>query len=348
LCTPASSFAASDRLATTDLLEHAAALGLDVRRFARDLGTGVHARRVRHDLESAEASGVAGTPTFFVGGRRHTGPHDADTLASALLAEAGADAVPEPPEATAPRPTPPVLEPRRDEERRDPVGALPPVPSGLPETPDRGGAFPRLTDAQLARLERFGTRRPVAPGDILFRTGDRGHDFHVVLSGAGAIVEEARSAEQPEITVHGERRFLGELDLFSSQPVSRTALVIRDGEVLDVPRDRLRAVFVADAELRELVLRTFLVRRSMLLELAADLRIVGRPGSPDTRRLQDYADAQGLTAAFIDLEAGGYGDRFLTELGVSEADLPVVVLRTGRVLRNPNDTELSQALRTRD
>ena len=87
-------FANQDRLAITDLLEHAAALGLDVPRFADDLSAGVHARRVQQDVASAEASGVAGTPTFFVGGRQHTGPHDADTLAAALLAGAGEDADP--------------------------------------------------------------------------------------------------------------------------------------------------------------------------------------------------------------------------------------------------------------
>ena len=93
------------------------------------------------------------------------------------------------------------------------------------------------------------------------------------------------------------------------------------------------------------MLPTFLVRRSMLLELAADLRIVGRSGSPDTRRLRHYADAHGLTAALVDMEGG---DRFLAELGVSGIDLPVVVLRTGRVLRNPDNAELGQALRARD
>ena len=87
-------FANQDRLATTDLLDHAAALGLDMQRFAHDLGAGVYARRVQQDVVSAEASGVAGTPTFFVGGRQHVGPHDADTLATALLAEAGEDTGP--------------------------------------------------------------------------------------------------------------------------------------------------------------------------------------------------------------------------------------------------------------
>ncbi|HYO37591.1 MAG TPA: Na+/H+ antiporter NhaA, partial [Geodermatophilus sp.] len=87
-------FADQDRLTPDALLERAAAIGLDVSRFARDLGSGRYARRVQEDVDSAEASGVAGTPTFFVGGRRHTGPYDADTLAAELLAAAGDDGAP--------------------------------------------------------------------------------------------------------------------------------------------------------------------------------------------------------------------------------------------------------------
>jgi NhaA family Na+:H+ antiporter len=334
-------FAAQDRLATTDVLDHAAALGLDVPRVARDLGTGRHARRVQHDVESAEASGVTGIPTFFIGGRRHTGPYDAATLAAALLAAAG-DEFTEPSEAEKADRRLPVVEAPSREVRPDPGHSLPPVPDDLPETPDRDGAYPRLADAQLALLERVGSRRPVARGDTLFRKGDAGYDLHVVLSGAVAIIEEATG--QPLITVHGEGRFLGELDLFGTQPVTRTALVIRPGEVLRVTRERLREVFVANAELRELVLRSFLVRRAMLLELTADLRIVARAGSPDSRRLQDYARAHRLTTDVADLEEDEDADRLLAELGVSDADLPVVISRTGCVLHNPDDAELGQVL----
>lgn len=127
-----------------------------------------------------------------------------------------------------------------------------------------------------------------------------------------------------------------------------TALVIRAGEVIHVPEDGLKEAFAADHGFKELVLRTFLLRRARLLELAADLRIVGHLGSPDTRQLQKYANAHRLTAAVVDLESGGIGERLLAELDISEADLPVVVLRTGRVLRNPDEAELTQVLRARD
>jgi predicted DsbA family dithiol-disulfide isomerase len=64
-------------------------LGLDVDRFADDLHEGRLAARVRRDVASAEASGARGTPTFFVGDRRHVGPYDAKTLAAELNALRG-------------------------------------------------------------------------------------------------------------------------------------------------------------------------------------------------------------------------------------------------------------------
>jgi protein-disulfide isomerase len=77
-------FAHQDRLAAADLVRYAAHLGLDVARFRRDLEHDSTAEKVRADVASAEASGARGTPTFFVGDRRHTGPHDTETLARAL------------------------------------------------------------------------------------------------------------------------------------------------------------------------------------------------------------------------------------------------------------------------
>ena len=338
-------FAHQDRLATTDLLEHAAAVGLDVPRFARDLGSARYTRRVQQDVESAEASGVGGTPTFFIGGRRHTGPYDAGSLAAALLADAGEDGVATPAGAVS---VLPFLGLPGSGQRPDPDVPLPDLPSDLPETPDRDGDHPRLSDDQLARFERQGARRPVAAGDVLYRPGDPGYDFYVILSGAVAVVGYLGRSEGPVIRVHGERRFLGALDILSSKPVSRTALVIRAGEVLQLTADQLRTVLSTDAELSGLVLRAYLARLAIGFEHSADLRILGRPGSSDIRRIQEYADAHQLTIDVVDVDANGDGGRLLAELGATEADLPVVVSRSGRVLQNPPDAQLDHALQTPD
>ena len=75
-----------DQLEYEDLVAYAGELGLDVEPFARDLHEGRLAARVRRDVASADASGARGTPTFFVGDRRHVGPYDAHTLAAELNA----------------------------------------------------------------------------------------------------------------------------------------------------------------------------------------------------------------------------------------------------------------------
>jgi Na+/H+ antiporter NhaA len=73
-----------NELEVQDLIGYAHEIGLDVERFVRDLDEDVVAARVRADVASAEESGAQATPTFFIQGRRHTGPHDARSLIQAL------------------------------------------------------------------------------------------------------------------------------------------------------------------------------------------------------------------------------------------------------------------------
>ena len=67
---------------------YAEELGLDVARFWDELRRRVHAPRVAEDVASADASGVSGTPTFFINSRRHYGPYDLETLTEAVQAAA--------------------------------------------------------------------------------------------------------------------------------------------------------------------------------------------------------------------------------------------------------------------
>jgi Na+/H+ antiporter NhaA len=77
-------------LGVDDLLGYAMEMGLDVERFGEDLMSRRFAVRVARDVESADESGVAGTPTFFINGRRHYGAYDIDSLTGALRREADA------------------------------------------------------------------------------------------------------------------------------------------------------------------------------------------------------------------------------------------------------------------
>jgi protein-disulfide isomerase len=78
-----------------NLAEYASTLGLDVDRWVTDMEDAVYAERVRADFMSGVRSGVNGTPTFFINGRRHDGAYDVETLLAAIEA-----AMPEPARAT--------------------------------------------------------------------------------------------------------------------------------------------------------------------------------------------------------------------------------------------------------
>ena len=75
-----------EALEVDDLERYAASLGLDIRRFLSELSDRVHAPRVHDDFQSGVLSGVNGTPTFFINGRRHHGAYDIDALSIAVRA----------------------------------------------------------------------------------------------------------------------------------------------------------------------------------------------------------------------------------------------------------------------
>ena len=211
------------------------------------------------------------------------------------------------------------------------------------ETPDLSGAFPRLSNEQIAALARHGQRRRTQPGDVLFRQGDPSCDFFVILEGTVAILE-GYGAENRVISVHGPGRFLGELNLLTGEAVFVTAVVQEPGEVLIVPAERLRQLVAQDPALGDLIVRAYLIRRSMLIDLGSGFRIVGSRYSPDTRRLREFAVRNRLPHRFIDLEEDQAAEALLRQLGVAPEETPVVIWCAEQVLRNPSTADLARLI----
>jgi protein-disulfide isomerase len=74
----------AENLEPADLVEYAGELGLDVERFTTELAIDTYASRVQEDTASGVRSGVNGTPTFFINGKRHNGGYDYESMAAAL------------------------------------------------------------------------------------------------------------------------------------------------------------------------------------------------------------------------------------------------------------------------
>ncbi|MFL5827801.1 MAG: FAD-dependent oxidoreductase [Thermoleophilaceae bacterium] len=219
----------------------------------------------------------------------------------------------------------------------------PATAGGLEETPDLYGAFPRLSDAQIRTLSQQGERAHAEPRDVLFSEGDEYRDFFVVLEGKVATYADYGTEEETLIALHGPGRFLGELGLLTGQAAFLTAVVAEPSELLHVPVYALRQLVARDPALGDVILRAYLARRSILIEVGAGLRIVGSCFSPDTRRLREFAARNRLPHRWIDLEEDQEAEQLLNALGLSPEETPVVIWR-GQVLRNPSNAELARVI----
>ena len=154
----------------------------------------------------------------------------------------------------------------------------------------------RLTGEQIGLLRREGEVRPVAAGEVLFREGDRGYDFLVILAGRVAIVDHQAGTER-ELATGGPGEFVAELNLLTGERLFTTAVVTEPGEVLAVPVARLSAVVSQDQGLGQWIIRTMFARRQWLMQMRTGLRIVGSRSSPQTRRLLEFATRLALAGA---------------------------------------------------
>jgi glutaredoxin len=127
-----------DALTTKDLIRYAAEVGLNTEQFARDLRDHAGQAKIAADVDSADLSGVSGTPTFFINGKRHHGAYDIATLSSAVRA-ARARALISPP-SRPPRPSRPAAPGHR--------------------MPGSARPAPHAASSRHPRVRRLGARSP--------------------------------------------------------------------------------------------------------------------------------------------------------------------------------------------
>ncbi|HEX3841119.1 MAG TPA: FAD-dependent oxidoreductase [Acidimicrobiales bacterium] len=212
----------------------------------------------------------------------------------------------------------------------------------LTETADHYYAFPRLTERQIGLLAAKGHLHRTTRGEHLYTQGDESCDFYVIVSGLVAVVDGS-SVDDQIVGVHGEGRFLGELSLLTGETLYVTAVVVQPGEVIAVPLRVLTQLLSKDTELANVIVRAYLTRRSMLIEMGNGVRIVGSRFSNDTRRLREFAARNRLPHRFLDLETDRTAETLVRQLGVAPDDTPLV-LWGGQILRNPSNTDLAKAL----
>ena len=208
----------------------------------------------------------------------------------------------------------------------------------------QAGRGPVLDAAQLEVLRRYGSEHDVAAGDVLFADGDVSYDLIVVLAGRVGIIERHGQPGETVIATYGPSQFLGEIGLLTGQRVFLSAVASTAGRVLRVPAGQVRVLMAQELGLSELILRTFLLRHSILTGLGSGLTLIGSRFDGGTRRLLEVLARNRLASRWLELEGSPEAEAMLRELDVPVADLPIVVVPGGPLLRNPSSHELLDAL----
>jgi|SRR5215469_12738991 len=222
-----------------------------------------------------------------------------------------------------------------------PPGAGAAADEGHPSAADVPNVW--LTDEQIELLRREGEVRPTVAGEVLFREGDRGYDFIVILAGRVAIVDHQAGTER-ELANGGPGEFVAELNLLTGERLFTTAVVTEPGAVLVVPVARLLMVIGQDQGLGQWIIRTLFARRRWLMGMQTGLRIVGSRSSPQTRRLLEFAARNRLPHVWLDTDTDPAAAAVLAHHGTPASQTPVVVMRGGELLRQPSNAELARAV----
>jgi thioredoxin reductase (NADPH) len=135
--------------------------------------------------------------------------------------------------------------------------------------------FPTLTPTQINRIAAHGHMRVIQRGEVLIEQGDRNFPFFVVVTGEVEIVRPSDAAETL-ITIHGPGNFLGEVNALSGRPSLFRARVTKPGELIELDRQHMLTLVQTDAELGEIVMRAFVLRRVELVAAGVgDVVIIG-------------------------------------------------------------------------
>jgi thioredoxin reductase (NADPH) len=217
-----------------------------------------------------------------------------------------------------------------------------PIPSALDAQTQ---AFPVLTMAQINRIRPLGRLRQVEQGKILFEPGDMDVPFFTLLSGRMEIVQPGITGERP-IATHGPGEFTGEITMISGKRCLVRGRVTEPGEFLELTGQGLRSLIAKDAELSEIFMRAFILRRLELIHRGqGNVILIGSRHSPQTLRLREFLSRNGYPYTYVDLEKDKTSQEILDRFAVTVEEIPVIICgSSGHVLRNPTTQKLADCL----
>ena len=207
--------------------------------------------------------------------------------------------------------------------------------------------FPTLTAAQVETARRFASdeAQHFAPGQTMFALGARNVPSWLVLEGTIEVVRRDGLGNESHIVSHHPGQISGEISQLGGRATLAEGVAGKDGcTALPFDAAHLRAMLIGSADLGELIMRAFILRRVGLINADhVGSVLVGRPEDPDLVRLQGFLTRNGYPNSIVDAGTTE-GRELLDRLAVSTADLPLMICPNGTVLKQPSDADAATCL----
>src|SRR5690242_8061676 len=216
---------------------------------------------------------------------------------------------------------------------------------GLPITTSRiEQIFPKLTPAQISRIAARGHIHSTVGGEVLFEQGHSAAPFFVIISGELEVVRPSVPVETLVIA-YEPGQFTGEVGTLSGRPSLFRVRATKPGKVIELDRQQMLALVQTDAELGQILMRAFILRRVELIAAGVgDIVLVGSTYSASTLRIKGFLMRNGHPYSYIDLERDPDVQNLLDSFQVSASEIPVLICRGQLALRNPSNQEIADCL----
>jgi len=195
---------------------------------------------------------------------------------------------------------------------------------------------PGLTEEQMASVAQYATRQTFEPGEVLFEQSQREALFYFVESGFIQIFEEDNAGQRFLVARVIDKRFVGDVAMFSGTPALAGALAAEPTTALVLDRHQLRELIAANSDVGDVILGTLIARRDWIKgNKLGSVKVIGSRWSRQAFSLRDYLARNQVIFEYLDVEADQEAGELLAQFDLPADDLPILICPKG-VQRNPS------------
>jgi thioredoxin reductase (NADPH) len=207
--------------------------------------------------------------------------------------------------------------------------------------------FPVLNPQQVEAAKRFAIGEPqhFQPGSFIYKVGDHAAPAWLVLEGTMDVFRHEGLSHEALITTHSVGHLSGEVNQLSGRPTLAGARAGTEGcTAIAFDAAHLRALVIGSADVGEIIMRAFILRRVALIDAGAGSVLIGAAGNATLSRLQGFLARNAFPYIVLDATTEGEGRALIERLGILASELPLMVCPNGTVLKNPTDAQAAACL----